>query len=107
MPLNPKLGTCHRVTSCPSSARRNAGVCSGRNAAVAPFGSTSPTQEELVLLGKLLRWPASALFPAVDITRLLVLHELFAARLAANAGPLELAPLGTASSCTLPLRGSM
>lgn len=80
--------------SCVESKRAADGgqvLCS---AAAASTGSAAPGDAELELLGKLLRWPATALFPALDVTRMVVLHEPSAARLAADAGPLEMSPLG-------------
>ena len=50
---------------------------------------------DVALVGKLLRWPAAQLFPALDIARLAVLHSSIAGPLAATAGPLELSPLGS------------
>lgn len=66
-------------------------VCSANAAA---SGHSSPSGEEVALLEKLLRWPAASLFPALDVTRLLLLHEPTAAHLAGRAGPLELSPIG-------------
>ncbi|KAK9809770.1 hypothetical protein WJX73_004494 [Symbiochloris irregularis] len=59
-----------------------------------PPGQAFP-EAELALLGKLLRWPAAHLFPALDITRLAILQPPVDAHLAASAGPLELSPLGS------------
>lgn len=51
-------------------------------------------EAELAVLAKLLQWPAAKLFPALDITRLAVLHAAASSYLSATAGPLELSPLG-------------
>jgi len=56
--------------------------------AAAAGGSQSPTapSDQLALLAKLLRWPAAALFPALDLARLLALDAAFAPAIAQDAG---------------------
>ncbi|KAI3428691.1 hypothetical protein D9Q98_007514 [Chlorella vulgaris] len=81
-------------------------------AAVAASSSGGPPlpDAELALLTKLLSWPAAQLFPALDLTRLLVLDRAVAAQLAAAAAPAQVdgqlpGLLGAAltTACTEPL----
>lgn len=51
---------------------------------------------ELAVLAKMLRWPPPALFPALDLARLLALDAAAAAQLAADAGPIEASSAGEA-----------
>lgn len=67
------------------------------SAGAASSGKANIGSNEVALLEKLLRWPAASLFPALDITRLLVLDEQAASILASRAAPLELSPLGEAN----------
>jgi hypothetical protein len=62
-----------------------------RRAAAAASSSGGPPllDAELALLTKLLSWPAAQLFPALDLTRLLVLDRAVAAQLAAAAAPAQ------------------
>ena len=59
-----------------------------------PAGGSAFTPEDLKLLKKLLRWPAAQLFPGLDLARLVVLQPAGQASLAAEAGPIEVSPLG-------------
>ena len=60
------------------------------------------TPGDLHLLKKLLRWPAAKLFPGLDVARLMALQPAGQADLAADAGAIELSPLGTLlSSATM------
>ncbi len=56
---------------------------------------------ELAVLAKMLRWPPPALFPALDLARLLALAAVPAAQLAADAGPIEPSSAGRAMLCAL------
>ena len=51
----------------------------------ATAGGVAPAAQ-LVLLHKMLRWPAGSLFPALDIARMLALDAGFAPALAQEAG---------------------
>ena len=48
----------------------------------------TPSAEEAQVLGKLLRWPAVCLFPALDICRLFALNGPASQDLASSAGAL-------------------
>ena len=57
-------------------------------------GSGAASAAELAVLAKMLRWPPPALFPALDLARLLALDAAAAAQLAADAGPVEASSTG-------------
>ena len=57
-------------------------------------GGSVFTQDDLRVLKKLLRWPAAQLFPGLDLARLVVLQPAGQQALAADAGPIEISPLG-------------
>lgn len=57
-----------------------------RAAAGGASGAATAPLEQLALLGKMLRWPAAQLFPALDIARLLALDAAYAPALAQDAG---------------------
>lgn len=60
--------------------------CRCRAAAAGASGGGTAQQGQLALLGKMLRWPAPQLFPALDVARLLALDAAFAPVLAQEAG---------------------
>ena len=70
------------------------------SASAAVSGKAELSGKEISLLEKLLQWPAASLFPALDISRLIILDEKMANLLASRAGPLELSPLGAYSTAT-------
>ena len=63
---------------------RRAAAAAGGDGGGAPVGGA-----ELAVLAKMLAWPPGALFPALDLARMLALDATAAAQLAADAGPLE------------------
>ncbi len=56
--------------------------------------SAQLSEEESATLQRLLSWPAAYLFPALDISRMLVLSPSNAEDLAKSAGTFELSNLG-------------
>jgi len=57
-------------------------------------GDAALTEADYELIDKLLAWPATALFPALDLARLLALDAFASQRLAASAGS---QPVGAAN----------
>jgi len=73
--------------------------CNCRAVVSTSSGNAAPlSKEEGHFLHKLLSWPANYLFPALDISRMLVLSQSAADALAASAGGFEQSQLGSCRS---------
>ena len=71
----------HKVPSVAKSV-----MCCTASRVVALASTSSLTEADYELINKLLAWPATALFPALDLARLMALNAVASQHLAANAG---------------------